>query len=183
VADHAPLPGVQRGWWLEDAVPGTVIRHPGGRTIGGAEHLWLAWLTYNISDIHGDARAAADTGWGRPLVLGMLTAAMVMGLAEPATPPPELAALVLPVAWRSIRLSAVVVPGDTLRSASIIDAVEAEPRAPVGLVRRTIEGYDQRGSLVAVVEEERTVPRRPAWGGDVSGWQRCAGGARWKIDC
>ena len=84
---RAPAAG-QRGWWLEDAVPGTVLRHPGGRTIGSAEHVWLAWITHNVSDVHGNAHAAARNEWGQPLVLGMLTAAIVIGLAArpPLTP-------------------------------------------------------------------------------------------------
>ena len=151
----------QRGWWLEDATPGHVLRHPGGRTIGEAEHLWLAWMTHNISDLHGDAHAAARTAWGRPLVLGMLTAAVVIGLAEPGTPPPERGTLGLFDGWTSIRLTAVVSPGDTLRAESEIAAVRAVPGEPVGRVRRTIRGYDQRGDVVAVIDEDRQVMRRP----------------------
>ena len=82
----------------------TILRHPGGRTIDEAEHVWLAWVTHNVSDLHGDAHAARRTGWGGPVVLGMLTAAIVIGLAEPAVPPPDLAGLGLSRGWRSIRL-------------------------------------------------------------------------------
>ena len=151
----------QRGWWLEDAVPGSVIRHPGGRTIGEAEHVWLAWVTHNVSDIHGDAAAALRTEWRQPLVLGMLTAAIVIGLAGPGTPPPKHAALVSMDGWQTIRLQAAVVPGDTLHAESDFVAVVADRSAPMGRVRRTIRGYDQRGNVVAVIEEERAVPRRP----------------------
>jgi acyl dehydratase len=156
-------PGGQRGWWLEDAVPGSVLQHPGGRTIDEAEHVWLAWVTHNLSDIHGDAHAASRRDWGRPLVLGMLTAAIVIGLASPATPPPEDAATGLTDGWSSIRLTGLVFAGDTLRAESSIHAVDASPDGRSGRVRRTIRGRNQRGDIVAVIEEERGIPsRRPS---------------------
>jgi acyl dehydratase len=159
-------PGAQRGWWLEDATPGGILRHPGGRTIGEAEHVWLAWVTHNVSDLHGNAQGARRSGWDGPLVLGMLSAAIVIGLAEPAVPPPDLAGLGLSRGWRSIRLAAAVRPGDTLRAESEVTAVRSRPEDASGNVRRTIRGYDQRGTVVAVIEEDREVPRRS-----------------WKIDC
>jgi len=151
----------RRGWWLEDAVPGRVLRHPGGRTVGQAEHVWLAWLTHNVGDLHGDAHAAERTGWGGPVVLGMLSAAIVIGLAEPGMPAPGLGPLGLLDGWTSIRLLAAVRPGDTLRAESEIVAVRASPDTTSGRVRRVIRGYDQRGEMVAVIEEDRAVPRRP----------------------
>jgi acyl dehydratase len=154
------LPGGQRGWWLEDAVAGTVLRHPGGRTIDEGEHVWLAWVTHNLSDIHGDAHAAARSEWGRPLVLGVLTAAIVIGLAAPATPAPDLGPAGLADGWSAIRLTGLVFAGDTLRAESVVHAVEAAPVARLGRVRRTIRGRNQRGDVVALIDEERAVPRR-----------------------
>jgi acyl dehydratase len=154
-------PGSQRGWWLEDARPGRILRHPGGRTIGEAEHVWLAWVTHNVGDLHGDAQAARRSGWAGPVVLGMLSVAIVIGLAEPAVPPPALAGLGLSRGWRSIRLTAAVSPGDTLRAESEIAAIRPSPGGATGHVHRTIRGYDQRDTVVAVIDEEREVSRRP----------------------
>jgi acyl dehydratase len=163
-SDPGPDPGPsggQRGWWLEDAIPGTVLRHPGGRTIGATEHVWLAWVTHNVSDIHGDAHAARRSEWGQPLVLGMLTAAIVIGLAAPATPEPRDGAIGMSDGWSSIRLTGVVLAGDTLTTESAIHAVDAAAPERAGRVRRTIRGRNQRGEVVAVIEEERRVPKRP----------------------
>jgi itaconyl-CoA hydratase len=164
-AETAPrfgLPGEQRGWWLEDAVPGTVLSHPGGRTIGSAEHVWLAWVTHNVSGVHGDADAASRTEWGQPLVLGMLTAAIVIGLASPATPVPERGTIGWADGWSSIRLAGPVLAGDTLTAESEVLSVEAAPGTAHGRVRRTIRGRNQRGEVVTLIEEVRSVPRRPA---------------------
>lgn len=145
-------------------MPGGVLVHPGGRTIGEAEHVWLAWLTHNISDVHGNADAAARSTWGQPLVLGMLTAAVVIGLAEPAAGPDEVIGSggAWPDGWRSIRLRAAVVAGDTLRAESRIEAVEPGPMPGAGFVRRAIIGRNQRAEVVAEIAETRLVPGRPA---------------------
>lgn len=154
---------LQRGWWLEEAVPGTLIHHPGGRTIDESEHVWLAWITQNASDVHGNADTAARSGWGGQLVLGVLSAAIVLGLAAPATGPAEVpGAAGWTDGWRSVRLTGIVVPGDTLRAESVIHSRRALAGEPTGHVRRTVRGLNQRGEVVVVVEEEREVPSRLA---------------------
>lgn len=135
--------------------------HPGGRTIGAAEHVWLAWVTHNVSDVHGDAAAAARSEWGEPLVLGMLSAAIVMGLAAPAAGRPGSPAATRPPGWTSIRLGSPVRAGDTLRAESLVEHVEPGEAGGPGLVRRTIEGYDQRDVVVVTIVEERLVDPRP----------------------
>lgn len=143
-------------------MPGTVIRHPHGRTLDEADHVWLAWVTHNVSDVHGDRHAAARGPFGEPLVLGALTAAIVIGLAEPATCDPAHAAVTRTHGWRAIRLSGPVRAGDTLRAESRIEAVRPGPVPALGLVTRTIRGLDQSGRVVAVIEEvDRPVARRP----------------------
>ena len=141
-------------------MPGTTLLHPGGRTIVEGEHVWLAWVTHNLSDVHGNADAASRSEWGQPLVLGMLTAAIVIGLAAPAVGPPDVGLAGWSDGWRSIRLQRPVVSGDTIRAVSYIEAVEADAAAPVGHVHRTISGLDQRAELVVTIREVRTVPWR-----------------------
>jgi acyl dehydratase len=153
----ARVRGAQRGWWLEDAVPGTTIYHPGGRTINEGEHVWLAWLTHNISDVHGNADAAAHSEWGQPLVLGMLTAAVVVGLAAPADGSPEAVSETWSDGWRAIRLEGPVVAGDTLKAESRIVGVSDDAAGTSGLVTRTVIGRNQRSEVVVRIEEARTV--------------------------
>jgi acyl dehydratase len=152
---HAPD---RSGWSLDDARPGTVIVHPGGRTIDAAEHVWLAWVTHNVSDVHGDAAAAARGEWGQPLVLGMLTAAIVIGLAEPAAGPPDTVTTSMPRGWHRITLERPVVAGATLSAESHIQAVELRPDGGAVEVRRTIIGRDEHGHVVVRIEETRLLP-------------------------
>lgn len=145
-------------WWLEDAVPGSTIAHPRGRTITADEHPRLAWLTDNASAVHGDAHRAAEGAFGQVVVLGALTAAIVVGLAEPAVAESGLAGRAAPMGWRRIALTATVVGGDTIFATSLIHDVRPDADGRGGLVRRTIEGRDQRQRVVVRIEEERWAP-------------------------
>lgn len=150
----------QRGWWLEEATPGRVIQHPGGRTIGADEHPRLAFLTDNASDVHGDAHAAAAGPWGQPLVLGALSVAVVVGLAEPAVSGPQDAGRASATGWSRIALSGVVVAGDTLVAASTVETVAPDLDGRGGLVRRLIEGRNQHGVVVVRIQDQRWAPSR-----------------------
>ncbi|GAC1513377.1 MAG: hypothetical protein NVS1B3_17770 [Candidatus Dormibacteraceae bacterium] len=147
-------------WSFDDASAGSTIQHWGGRTIGADEHVWLAWISNNASDLHGNADAAGHTEFGRAVVLGALTVAIVIGLAEPVAWPAKDVAFYRPLGWSSIRLTGLVVPGDTLRAESLI--LDAAPFAGGrgGLVRRVVVGRTQAGTVVCRVEEERAVPTR-----------------------
>lgn len=148
----------QRGWWFEDATPGTSVRHRGGRTVTAEEHARLAWLTGNASDIHGNAHRSATGAFGEPVVLGALSAAIVIGLAGPVAGPPSTLERALPRGWRRIVLSGFVRAGDTLYASSAFHA--ARPETGGGLVERTIEGRNQRGEVVVVIDEEGWAPSR-----------------------
>lgn len=147
-------------WWFEDARPGATIEHPRGRTITPDEHARLAWLTDNASPVHGDAHRAAAGPFGQPLVLGALTVAVVLGLAEPATARATDAARAAPRGWSRIALTAVVLGGDTLTATSRIDSIERDDNGLGGWVRRTVEGRTQSGTVVTTIDEERWVPSR-----------------------
>lgn len=149
---------MQQGWWFEDAVAGETILHPGTRTVGADEHVWLAWITANASDVHGNAHRAAGGPFGRPVVLGALTAAIVIGLAAPAEPASPTAAGAS-VGWRSIRLGRPVFAGDTLRAVSEVRS--SRPAGAGGYVGRSIRGLSQRDDVVVTVEERCYVALRP----------------------
>lgn len=151
----APPPG-RSGWFADDVRAGELVRHPGGRTIGADEHVWLAWVTGNASDVHGNADRASRGAFGRPVVLGALTVAIVLGLAAPAEPPRSEAGRTL-VGWRNIRLGRPVSPGDTLTASSLILSVTPLEGSHGASVSRVITAHDQLGNEVARVEEERWI--------------------------
>jgi itaconyl-CoA hydratase len=146
-------------WWLEDAAPNTVLVHPSGRTFGDADQLMLAWITDNRSDLHGNVARAANGEFGGLVVLGALTVAVVIGLAQPAEPD-RARVRWRPAVWRRIALEAPVRVGDTVWSESTVVALGRTDRRG-GEVTRTIHGRNQRGEIVAEIEEVAWVPRRP----------------------
>ncbi len=154
-------PPLQRGWYLDDAVAGQAMRHPGGRTIGHDEHARLAWLTDNASDVHGDAHRSAHGPFGQPLVLGALTVAVVIGLAGPAGALAWQVVRAVPSGWWRISLSRPVLPGDTLSAVSLVSAVRRDPDGMGGLVERVVEGRNQRGEVVVCIHDQRWAPYRP----------------------
>jgi len=156
------VPGAAQGWCFEDARPGTTIIHPRGRTIGADEHVWLALMTNNASDIHANADFAKGTPFGRAMVLGALTVAIVVALAEPLEWPPGDAARGRPRGWISIRLARAVEAGDTIVSVSTILSASPGEDGRGGRVQRRIVGRNQRAEDVAIIEEEREIPRRSA---------------------
>jgi acyl dehydratase len=154
------IPASTPGWWFEDAEPGRLLRHPGGRTVGLDEQLWLAWLSNNSSDVHGNLAWAARTAFGGPLVLGALTVAIVAGLGQPGEWPPERIATHVPAGWTRILLTAAIRPGATVHAESRIVAAEPFADGTGGLVRRVLTGRDEAGVAVVELEEERPVPAR-----------------------
>lgn len=148
-------------WWFDDARPGATIEHPRGRTITPDEHARLAWLTDNASPVHGDAHRAASGQFGEPLVLGALTVAVVLGLAEPGTARAADAGRAAPRGWSRVALTATVLGGDTLWASSRIEAAARDDDGLGGWVRRTIEGRTQGGTVVTRIDEERWIPSRP----------------------
>ncbi|MBA3778158.1 MAG: MaoC family dehydratase [Chloroflexi bacterium] len=145
------------GWWFEDAVPGAILRHRGGRTVADADHVWLAWLTNNASDVHGNAHTAQVGEFGRPVVLGALTVAIVVGLARPAEGAAARTGRRASRGWSSIRLRGPVFAGDTLYAESAVHAAKAEWEGG-GTVGRTIRGFNQRGETVVEIDEEIEAP-------------------------
>jgi itaconyl-CoA hydratase len=156
------VPGTDDGWYFEDAVPGAVLHHPHGRTIGAGEHVWLAWVSDNASDLHGNADRASRGAFGGPVVLGALSVAIVAGLAAPASGSPGTWTAGRLTGWHQIQLRRPVVAGDTLRSESMIVGPVGTVGVAGGLVRRTISGLDQRGETVLVIDETCWAPRRDA---------------------
>lgn len=157
------VPGADDGWYFEDAVPGAVLRHPHGRTIGAGEHVWLAWVSDNASDLHGNADRASGGPFGGPVVLGALSVAIVAGLAAPATGSPGRWTPARLTGWHQIRLLRPVVPGDTLRAESRVVGPVGSAEVDGGLVRRTVSGLDQRDETVLVIDETCWAPRRDSW--------------------
>mgnify|MGYP000560106550 CR=1 FL=1 len=91
-------------------------------------------------------------------ILGALTAAIVIGLAEPAVADAADAGRAVAGGWQRIDLTATVIAGDTVSVSSRIGRVTPDEDRRGGRVERVIEGRNQHGAVVVRVEESRWVP-------------------------
>jgi itaconyl-CoA hydratase len=88
---------------FKDYEVGLVMRHPFGRTITDADHIWFTNLTLNTNPIHFDAHYASQTEFGRMLVNSCLTLGLVTGLSVF-----DIDHVVANLGWDEVRLPAPV---------------------------------------------------------------------------
>ncbi|MCK6624735.1 MAG: MaoC family dehydratase [Anaerolineae bacterium] len=142
------------GWtgrYFEDFEVGDVYRHPYGKTISEAENMWFSHITLNLNPLHFNADYAATTEFGRPVVDGILTLGVVVGMS------------VIDLSQNGFNLQldevihhAPVFHGDTIYAQSEVLALrESRSRPGWGIVTVASEGYNQAG--VKVISFKRTM--------------------------
>ena len=135
----------------DDLEVGAVFRSRFGRTVLEADNVWFTLLTLNTNPIHFDARHAAQTEWGKPLVDSTFTLALVTGLSVI-----DVSERAVNLGWREVRLPAPVFAGDTIRAETeILEKRESKSRPGFGVVTVRSRGLNQDD--VVVIEFERTV--------------------------
>jgi itaconyl-CoA hydratase len=135
----------------DDLEVGAVYRSRFGRTVLEADNVWFTLLTLNTNPIHFDARHAAQTEWGKPLVDSTFTLALVTGLSVI-----DVSERAVNLGWRDVRLPAPVFAGDTIRAETeILEKRESRSRPGFGVVTVRSRGLNQED--VVVIEFERTV--------------------------
>ena len=139
------------GRCFEDFKPGTVIRHPLGRTITKTDNIWFTLLTANSNPIHLDAHYSAQTEFGQPLVNSTLTLALVTGLSVG-----DISRYAVNLGWDEVRLPAPLFEGDTLYAQTeVLSKRESKSRPHMGLVEVKSTGFKQDGTVV--LEFRRTI--------------------------
>lgn len=141
---------------FEDYRPGTVFKHPVGRTITDADNFWFTNLTLNMNPIHFDAHYAAQTEFGRPLVNSCYTLALVTGLSVA-----DVDHAFANLGWDEVRLPAPVYAGDTIYAQSeVVEARGSRSRPELGIVKLRTTGYKQDGTVVITFLRTVMVYRR-----------------------
>lgn len=146
---------IKPGWngrFFEDFTVGDIYEHWPGRTVLAADNLWFSLLTLNNNPIHCDAHYSAQTEYGRPLVEGAFTLALVTGQSVADISMNALANL----GWDEVRTPNPLFEGETVYSRSeVLETRESKSRPNVGIVRVKTTGYKQDGKVV--IEFQRTV--------------------------
>jgi len=144
------------GPFFEDFREGDVIKHAVGRTISETDNTWFTLLTCNTNQVHFNKDYAEKTFpeppfYGRLLVDGMLTLAIVVGLSVEATSKNGIM-----LGLDDLKLPNPTFPGDTIYSESKVMTVRpSKSRPDAGIVEISTRGFKADGTTV--VEFRRTI--------------------------
>jgi acyl dehydratase len=128
-------------WTLGDR-----IRHQPHRTVTETDNLLISALTHNPQPLHLDETYAEGTEFGRIVVNGTFTFALLVGLSVGDT---TLGTLVANLGYDKLTFPKPVFVGDTLRSESeCLEIRESKSRPNAGIVTWAHRSFNQRGELV-----------------------------------
>jgi acyl dehydratase len=141
------------GRYFEDLQIGEHIQHPRGRTVTEMDNVLFCSLTMNTQPLHLDREFSSKSQFGQPIVNGIFTLGLVVGMSVP-----ELTegTMVANLGFDKVVQPNPVFHGDTITAESeILDKRESSSKPDRGVVRIKQIGRKQDGSIV--VELERTV--------------------------
>jgi acyl dehydratase len=146
------------GGFLEDYTPGDIYRHWPGKTITEAEDHLFCLLTLAASPLHTDrAYAAAETPYGRNIVVGTYVYALLLGMSVPDISGRAIANLGL----SELRHLAPVFHGDTLYGQTeILSTRPSASRPGTGILSVRTDGRTEDGRHVCTFTRAVLVPRR-----------------------
>ncbi len=155
------------GLWFEEleamaagSGSGAVMRHALSRTVTETDNLLFTTMTHNPQPLHLDAEYAAGTEFGRIVVNGLYTFALMVGVSVGDT---TLGTLVANLGYDDVRMPKPVFIGDTLRcETSVVETRVSKSRADAGLVVFEHRAINQRGEVVCACKRTALMRRRPA---------------------
>jgi itaconyl-CoA hydratase len=145
--------------YFEDFVPGTVIRHVRGKTVGDLENVLITNLVMNTAQAHFNEHAMNNSSFGQRLSYGGVNASLVIGMASQDTSENALAELGLD----KIRFKSPVHHGDTLYAYTEVLAISDSNREDAGEVRFKHWGVNQNDVVVFEGERRVLIKRRSHW--------------------
>ncbi|MCI0546576.1 MAG: MaoC family dehydratase [Candidatus Rokubacteria bacterium] len=133
------------GLAFEELQAGQRFQHRPGLTLSQQDNTDEALDTLNHAQLHYDARYAARTEWGRPLLVSTLTLQCLVGMTGKT-----FGRRARIIGFDEIALTGPVFGGDTLYAESEVLAVEDDPEHPdLGLVVAALRGVSQAADVVA----------------------------------
>lgn len=125
---------------------GEVLTHDLRRTVTETDNLMISALTHNPQPLHLDAEYAAGTEFGRIVVNGTFTFALMIGLSVGDT---TLGTLVANLGYDEVVMPKPVFVGDTLRvETTVLEKRPSKSRPTQGLVVFEHRTYNQKDELV-----------------------------------
>lgn len=134
------------GRFFEQWRIGDTLAHEIRRTVTETDNLLFSTMTHNPQPLHIDLEAAKASEFGRILVNGTFTFALMVGLSVGDT---TLGTLVANLGYDKLVMPRPVFLGDTLRAESeVTDLKPSKSRPGAGIVTFTHRLLNQRDELV-----------------------------------
>jgi len=147
------------GRYFEQFEIGEVFHHDPHRTVTETDNLLMTTLTHNPQPLHLDAEYAAGTEFGRIVVNGLFTFALMVGLSVGDT---TLGTLVANLGYDAVTMPKPVFIGDTLRAeTTVLETRNSKSRPAAGLVIFEHRMINQRGELVCQCRRTALIQRQP----------------------
>ena len=148
------------GLWYDQFSVGQVITHAIRRTVTEADNITFTTATMNPAALHLDYAAAAETGFGQPLVNSLFTLGLVVGISVHET---TLGTTVGNLGFERTTFPSPVFYGDTIRVETEVLAMrESKSRPTEGIVTFVHRGLNQRDQLVCEATRNALMRKAPA---------------------
>lgn len=132
--------------YFNDWNVGDQVTHPIHRTVTETDNLLFSAMTYNPQPLHIDAEAAKASEFGKILVNGTFTFALMVGLSVQDT---TLGTLIANLGYDKLVMPKPVFIGDTLKAESeIVSLRESGSRPEAGIVQFLHRLTNQRSETV-----------------------------------
>jgi acyl dehydratase len=134
------------GRFFEDFQVGEVITHSPSRTVTETDNVLFCAITMNPQPLHLDHEFASTTEYGRPIVNGLYTLSLMMGLTVYDT---TLGTTGANLGFGEMRFAKPVFVGDTLTAVTeVLSARPSKSRPAFGVVEFEHRCLNQDGSVV-----------------------------------
>lgn len=160
------------GRWFEDWTLTDHLDHEVRRTVTETDNLLISTLTHNPQPLHLDAEAAAQSEFGRILVNGTFTFALMIGLSVGDT---TAGTLIANLGYDKVVMPKPVFVGDTLRAQTDVMALrDSRSRPSAGIVTFRHRLLNQGSQVVCECLRAALVRRNPYAMDDITRTQQLA---------
>ncbi|MDQ4074832.1 MAG: MaoC family dehydratase [Chloroflexota bacterium] len=148
------------GKYFDELEVGERIEHNLGRTITESDNVLFCALTMNTQPLHLNRDFASKTEFGQPIVNGMLTMALTVGITVP-----ELTegTIIANLDYENVKHPNPFFHGDTLYAETeVLDKRESRSRPNAGIVKLKHIARNQDGTVVVELTRNVLFLKRPA---------------------
>ena len=147
------------GRYYDQWTIGDVIEHALHRTVTETDNLLFTAMTHNSQPLHLDAEAARATEFGRILVNGTFTFALMVGLSVEDT---TVGTLVANLGYDKVVMPKPVFIGDTLACRTeVVELRDSRSRPEAGIVTFAHRLVNQSGDIVCQCLRTALLRRSP----------------------